>query len=56
VEGKEKYRIAVSNRLAALEELDAEVENSSAWETIRENITVSAKEACSTNRREEKHV
>jgi hypothetical protein len=35
----------VSNRFAALEELDAEVEINSAWETIRENITISAKES-----------
>jgi hypothetical protein len=28
----------VSNRFAALEDFDAEVETSSAWETIRENI------------------
>jgi hypothetical protein len=32
----------VSNRFAALEELDVEVEiNSSAWEMIRENIKIS---------------
>jgi hypothetical protein len=35
-EGKEKYRVEVSNRFAALEDLDAEVEINSAWETIRE--------------------
>jgi hypothetical protein len=34
----------VSNRFAALENLDAEVEISSAWELIRENIKISAKE------------
>jgi hypothetical protein len=28
-----------------LEDLDAEVEVNSAWETIRENITISAKES-----------
>jgi hypothetical protein len=38
VEAKEKYRIEVWNRLAALEDLDTEVEINSAWETIRENI------------------
>jgi hypothetical protein len=32
------------NRFAALEDLDAEVEINSAWETIRENIKISAKE------------
>jgi hypothetical protein len=31
--------------LAALEELDTEVEINSAWETIRENIKMSAKES-----------
>jgi hypothetical protein len=35
VEGKEKYHIEVSNRFAALEDLVAEVEINSAWETIR---------------------
>jgi hypothetical protein len=33
----------VSNRFAALEYLEAEVEIDSAWETIRENIKISAK-------------
>jgi hypothetical protein len=45
VEGKEQFRVEVSNRFAALEDLDAEVEINSAWETIGENITVSAKES-----------
>jgi hypothetical protein len=30
---------------AALEDLDAEVEINSAWETIRDNITISGKES-----------
>jgi hypothetical protein len=30
--------VEASNRFAALEDLDAEVEINSAWETIRENI------------------
>jgi hypothetical protein len=38
VEGKEQSHVEVSNRFAALEELDTEVEINSAWETIRENI------------------
>jgi hypothetical protein len=38
VEGKEKYRVEVSHRFAALEDLDAEVEINTIWETIRENI------------------
>jgi hypothetical protein len=43
VEGKEKYRVEVSNRFAALEDLDAMVEIHIIWETIRENIKISAK-------------
>jgi hypothetical protein len=45
VEGKEKYRVKVSNRFAALEDWNVEVEINSAWETIRENIKISAKES-----------
>jgi hypothetical protein len=44
VQGKEKYGVELSNRFAALEDLDAEMEISSALETIRENIKLSAKE------------
>jgi hypothetical protein len=36
VENEEQYLTEVSNRFAALEDLDAEMEISSAWETIRE--------------------
>jgi hypothetical protein len=43
VESKEQYRLEVSNRYAALEDLDAEVEINIAWEIIRENIRISAK-------------
>jgi hypothetical protein len=42
---KEQFRVEVSNRFAALEDLDAEEEIYSAWETIRENIKISAKES-----------
>jgi hypothetical protein len=42
VEGKGQIRVEVSNRLAASEDLDTEVEINSAWETIRENIKISA--------------
>jgi hypothetical protein len=35
VEGKEQCRVEVSNRFAALGDLDAEVEINSAWEIIR---------------------
>jgi hypothetical protein len=45
VEGKQQYHVEVSNRFAASEDLDAEVEINSAWETIRENIKISAKES-----------
>jgi hypothetical protein len=38
VEGKEQFCVDVSNRFASLQDLDA-------WETIRENITISAKES-----------
>jgi hypothetical protein len=44
LEGKEQYCVEVSNRFADLENLDAEVGINCAWETIRDNITTSAKE------------
>jgi hypothetical protein len=34
VEGKEQYPVEISNRFAALENLDIEVDNNRAWETI----------------------
>jgi hypothetical protein len=45
VEGKEQYRVEVSNRFVAFEDLDTEMEINSAWEMIRENIAISAKES-----------
>jgi hypothetical protein len=45
VEGKKQFRVEVSNRFAALKDFDTEVEINSAWETIRENIKISAKES-----------
>jgi hypothetical protein len=39
VEGKEQYRIEVSNRIAALD-LDAVEDINCAWELIRENINI----------------
>jgi hypothetical protein len=45
VEGKEKNRVEVSYRFAALEDVDAEVDINSARETIRENIKISTKES-----------
>jgi hypothetical protein len=44
VGGKEQFGVEVSNNLQ-LEDLGTEVEINSAWETIRENITISAKES-----------
>jgi hypothetical protein len=43
VEGNEKYCVEDTNRFAALEHLDAEVEFNILWETIREKIKISAK-------------
>jgi hypothetical protein len=45
VQGKEKCRVEVSNRFGALEDLDTEVEINTVWETITENIKISAKES-----------
>jgi hypothetical protein len=45
VEGKEQYCVEISNRFAALENLDNGVDVNKAWETIRENIKISAKES-----------
>jgi hypothetical protein len=41
VECKEQYRGEVSNRFAAMEDLDAEVKFNSDWEMNRENIKIS---------------
>jgi hypothetical protein len=45
VKGKEQYHVEISNRFATLENLDTEVDINRAWETIRENIKISAKES-----------
>ncbi|PNF25843.1 hypothetical protein B7P43_G11138 [Cryptotermes secundus] len=45
VEGKEQYPVEISNRFVALENLDTKVGVDKAWETIRENIKISAKES-----------
>jgi hypothetical protein len=37
VEGKEKYRVEISNKFTAVENLDAEADINKAWEPIREN-------------------
>jgi hypothetical protein len=44
VQGKEQYLGKISNGFAALEDLDPEMDISSAWETIRENIKMPYKE------------
>jgi hypothetical protein len=44
-EGKEQFRVEVSNKFAALKDLGAELEINSAWETIRENIKISAQKS-----------
>jgi hypothetical protein len=45
VKGKEQYHVEISNRFAALENLDTEGDVNRAWEAIRENIKISAKES-----------
>jgi hypothetical protein len=44
VEGKEQFCVEVSDRFAALEDLDTEEGINIAWETIREIIKISAEE------------
>jgi hypothetical protein len=43
VEVKEKYQVEISNRFAALENLDESFDINNGWENIRENIKLSAK-------------
>jgi hypothetical protein len=45
VEGKEQYRVEISSRFTALENLDTEEDINRYWETIRENIKISANES-----------
>jgi hypothetical protein len=45
VESIGQFRVEVSNRFTGLEDSDAEVGINSAWEMIRENIKISAKES-----------
>jgi hypothetical protein len=46
VEGKEQYRVEISNtRRFAVANLDADVNINRVWETIRENIKISAKQS-----------
>jgi hypothetical protein len=44
VEYKVLYRVEITNRFVASEKLDFEVDIIGAWETVRENIKISAKE------------
>jgi hypothetical protein len=44
VEGKDKYGFEISNNIPSLKDFDVEMDINSAWETIRENIKISAKE------------
>jgi hypothetical protein len=43
VEGREQYRLEISNRSSALENLDNDVDINRVWKTIRGNIKISAK-------------
>jgi hypothetical protein len=45
VEGKKQYRVEILHRFAVLENLNTEVDVNRDWETIRENIIISAKES-----------
>jgi hypothetical protein len=45
VEVKEQYQVKITNRSAALEKCDDNVDMNTAWENIRENIKTSAKES-----------
>jgi hypothetical protein len=44
-EVKNKYQIEITNRFAALENLNTDEDINRAWETIKENIKASAKES-----------
>jgi hypothetical protein len=43
--GKEQYHVEISNRFAALENFNAEVDTNRAWDTFRDNIKISAKDS-----------
>ena len=45
MEVKEKCQIEITNRFAALENLNVDKEINTAWENIKENIKTSAKES-----------
>jgi hypothetical protein len=44
-EVKEQYQVTIKNKFAVLENLDDNGDINKAWETIRENIRISAKES-----------
>jgi hypothetical protein len=44
-EVKKQYRVKITNRFAALEKIDDDVDMNRAWRNIRENIRSSAKES-----------
>jgi hypothetical protein len=44
VESEEQYQVKIPDRFAALENLYDDVDINRAWETIRENIKISANE------------
>jgi hypothetical protein len=44
-EVKEQYQVTTKNKFAALENLDDNADINKAWETIRENVRISAKES-----------
>jgi hypothetical protein len=50
VEVKEKYQVEISNRFAALENLDESLGINSAWQSIIEYIKASTKENLGYNR------
>jgi hypothetical protein len=45
IEGKEQYRVEMSIKIAAMENLDDDMVINRDWETIKENIKISAKES-----------
>jgi hypothetical protein len=47
VEGEELYQVKIKNSLAAVENLDDDVDINKAWESIRENINILPKESLS---------
>jgi hypothetical protein len=45
LEVKEQHQVEIPNKFATLEDLDAEMDINSAWETVEENTKISAKES-----------